>query len=468
MNKFIILLIIIFSSWQISCKKSGFLDAKPDHKLLEIETLDDLQGILDNTYIINGAAPSKLSSADGVDPQLTLYASDDIYIQDIWFSIFSTSYLNAYIWNDAIEDLESVFSFNWTYPYRAISYANLVLDKLEDLKVGSKNIDSARNIKGGALFTRAKFYYELMQIYAPHYNSATRDKDLGVPLRLTSDINEKIFRPTIEKVYNTIIDDLKLASSLLPDIPVFKTRPSKAATYGLLARLYQTIGQHNNALLYSDSCLRINNKLVNYNTIIDNTTYPFNRFSDEVIYHSIMLSHVLQAQFSNVDSLLYDLYDVNDLRKKLFFIDGSTFGNSKISFRGSYDGSHALFAGISTDEILLIRAESNARLGHVENAMNDLNRLLKNRFVTNTFAYLTASTPKEALRIIVDERRKELLFRGLRWSDLRRLNAEGASITLKRKVNGIIYELKPDDLRYTYLIPQEIMGFNPEMKQNRR
>jgi hypothetical protein len=46
-----------------------------------------------------------------------------------------------------------------------------------------------------------------------------------------------------------------------------------------------------------------------------------------------------------------------------------------------------------------------------------------------------------------------LLFRNLRWSDLRRFNLEGANITLKRIINGTSYTLPPNDLRWVLLIP---------------
>jgi hypothetical protein len=47
---------------------------------------------------------------------------------------------------------------------------------------------------------------------------------------------------------------------------------------------------------------------------------------------------------------------------------------------------------------------------------------------------ITAGSSDEASQLILQERRKELLFRGLRWIDIKRLNKEGAGIVLKRKV----------------------------------
>jgi hypothetical protein len=69
---------------------------------------------------------------------------------------------------------------------------------------------------------------------------------------------------------------------------------------------------------------------------------------------------------------------------------------------------------------------------------------------------------------ILTERRKELIFRGLRWPDLRRLNKDGAGVSVTRKLDGQTYTLTPNSLKYTWLIPQQVIDFNPGMPQNPR
>lgn len=75
----------------------------------------------------------------------------------------------------------------------------------------------------------------------------------------------------------------------------------------------------------------------------------------------------------------------------------------------------------------------------------------------------------ELLHKIILERRKELVFRGLRWTDLRRLNKETEfAITLRRTVKGMEYVLPPNDPRYTQQIPFSVISFNKDMPQNIR
>jgi len=61
--------------------------------------------------------------------------------------------------------------------------------------------------------------------------------------------------------------------------------------------------------------------------------------------------------------------------------------------------------------------------------------------------------------LILRERRKELIFRALRWSDLRRLNKETRyRVTLARTINGVVHELKYDSDRYTLQISADVIN----------
>ncbi|WP_186774472.1 RagB/SusD family nutrient uptake outer membrane protein [Chitinophaga pinensis] len=71
--------------------------------------------------------------------------------------------------------------------------------------------------------------------------------------------------------------------------------------------------------------------------------------------------------------------------------------------------------------------------------MKDLNTLLRSRWVTGTYADMTATDGADALLKVLRERRKELIFRGRRWTDLRRLNKDPRfAKTIVRKINGAL------------------------------
>jgi hypothetical protein len=184
----------------------------------------------------------------------------------------------------------------------------------------------------------------------------------------------------------------------------------------------------------------------------------FTTFEPEIIFEAQGSGSYIYVQgFVNCDSTLYQSYAPTDLRKVLYFIDN---GDGTYTPGGYLGGS--MFNGISVDELYLMRAEANARLGLTTTAMADLNTLLKMRF-SNTvlFQPYTATDANDALAQILIERRKELLFRGLRWMDLRRLNQESRfAITLTHLSGGKTYTLPPNDHRYTLPIPANVLAID--------
>ncbi len=337
-------------------------------------------------------------------------------------------------------------------PYQRVFYENYILETLTGIPKDTTNAASWNNIEGSALFGRAFDFFSLADIFTLPFDSVTAGKELGIPLRLHSDINEKVGRATIAATYAQIISDANASLQYLPSLPAFKTRPSKAAAYALLARVYMTIGNYNKALAYADSSLGLQSILIDYNTLDPTAPFPFTVLNDEVVYHTALYYFNILSQGSAiVDSVLYSSYDVKDLRRYLF-VD-TTSGLPR--FKGGYDG-YVGFGGIATDEVYLISSECNARIGKVTEALQRLNDLLVTRWTTGTYVPLSAATADDALRLILAERRKELLFRGTRWTDLRRLNKDlRFAVSLTRNLNGQIYTLPSNDNRYAYPIPDQ-------------
>lgn len=455
--------LLIYAS---ACNKQDFLDANPDQSMVVPKTLSDYQAILDNDLYMNGTA------AQGVIPQMLETGGDNYFVPDNRYNVnLSTLYQHYYVWAKDLYDNEPVY--DWNIPYRCVFYSNVVLSGLANISVNKSNLELYDNITGSALFFRALCFYELTQVFAPPYKKNTAAEDWGIPLPLSADINGQIQRATLKETYDRIIADLNKAATLLPKTPLYKTRPSKPATYALLARVYQTMGDYDQALNYADSSLQLQSALLDYNSLDPNVPYPIPLFNKEVIFHCDLngsgypLPPIYPAGIAKIDTTLYDSYLPEDLRKKLFFRKDP--GTGYQAFQGSYHGAYNYFAGLATDEVYLIRAECYARMNRVGDAMNDLNTLLVNRWRSGTFVPYTAADANQALEEILTERRKELCFRGLRWIDLRRLNMDPRfAVTLIRKVNGKIYTLPPNDPRYTIPIPPAVMGFHPDMPQNPR
>lgn len=435
-----------------SCKK--YLDAKTDKKLVVPTSLQDAQALLDYyTQLNTFYSPIGLAS------------DDDHYLLDDRFNSLNEDQQSIYIW-----DKDAAYnSGDWKWTYANILYANLALETVEKVPPSSSSLSEWRAIKGSALFFRAYNFFQAVQYWAEPYDKNTADKALGVPLRLTSDVNETIMRPSLEASYHQIIQDYKQAIELLPVSNSILSRPSKPAAFGALSRVYLSMGDYRQAFLYADSCLQLYNILIDYNELNPNAFAPIKSFNKEVIFHSETTQSIsIFSPIAKTDSVLYRSYGDNDLRKIVFFMDNN---DGTHSFKGSYAGSNYYdvpFNGIATDEMYLIRAECYARSGDVKNAMKDLNALLVKRWKAGTFIPYTADNEEEALKMVLQERRKELVLRGMRWFDLRRLNKDSRfAVTLIRKVNGKTYSLPPNDPRYTFYIPNDVI-IKTGMKQNVR
>lgn len=427
-----------------------YLDLKPRQSLVVPETLGDMEALLNNANIVK------------TGPALDEIMADNYYVDPSdWHYLLSQServksYYGeclAYLWDpNAIHD-------SWNDTYRTpVYYANVVLGLLEEFK--TEEVHRSNIVKGMALFYRAFAFERLAQIYCKPF-STTSGEDLGIVLRKTSDINIKPTRATVEETYEQIIHDMKLAADLLPAETQFPTHPNKAAAYGALARTYLSMREYQLAGRYADTCLSFHDELMDYNDYFPAGMPVFPEYNREVIYHAQPSGPgILAASRAKIADELYNSYDDNDLRKVLFFYENTGSAAGTFRFRGNYLGrfnvsGHQIFYGITTGEMFLIKAECHARGGEYTEAIKALNTLLRNRYQQGSGWEERVTPNKELLDLILDERRKELVFRGLRWSDLRRLNEEGRNITLSRDFEGKLYTLPPKDPRWVALIPEE-------------
>jgi len=438
-----------------SCQKE-FLDKKPDKALLIPTTLEDFNALMDNLTIFN------------ISPALQEISADDFYTNDAGVAgLTSVIQKNTYLW--AADLYQNQTCTDWNRPYQQVFYANIILDGLQELKGGNGSTTDWNTTKGSALFHRAFAFYNLVQLFSKTYDKNTASVDMGIPLRLTADINAKSGRASVQQVYDQLIGDLLEAEQLLPVQTRFKSRPSKAAADALLARVYLNMENYELADQYAAAALALNHSLLDYNTISLTATNPFPSSpatdNPEVIFFDQLVSHGFTSSTrTTIANELYQLYAEKDLRKTIFFA-----GSAPFYFKGRYTGSRLqLFGGLCVDELYLIRAESLARIGSYAEAMTQLNTLLLTRWKKGSFQPLTAGSSEEALQIILTERRKELVFRGLRWGDLKRLNKDPRfAKTIIRTVAGQAYTLDPGDKRYVFPIPAEEIAASG-MVQNER
>ena len=424
-----------------------FLDSKPQLSMVIPNRLSDYQAILD-------AVPRQMNYS----PKAALLGSDEMLLGQFALSRLNQEDIAVYRWE---RDLYSVndFGVDWTFGYQAIYYSNVVLDELKKF-VPANEAEKLEKIRleSSARFYRAWSHFFLMQVYAEPYNPKAASQ-LGIPIRSTSDINEARGISAQKEVYDFILTDLNVAIWGLPLVSELKTRPSQWAVEALKSRIYLQIQDYPRAFEASSRALEIGDQLMDYKNLKSVSRYFFPRFNPEVIFHANLASTTYTFNREQwVDPGLYKLYEANDLRKTIFFEQSRVVGF--YNFVARYSGDFYEWGGLALDEVILNRAESAYRIGQESEALEDLNKLLKNRYKIG-FQPLSISG-KGLLKRILEERRKELVFRGIRWMDLRRLNQEPEwAITVKRTVAGKELTLEPGGPGYTLPIPPRETLNNP-------
>ena len=439
----------------VGCKK--FLEEKSDRSLSIPTTVDDFQAMLNNYGNLN----TNFIAAGEV-------SADDYFLGNDEFDIlYYESDKRLYTWQpDYVTRPQSSGGDEWYNCYRAINVCNSVLQGLKDNNLTGTKAD---NIKGQAMVFRAVRYLDGVQIWGPAYNKQTANADLGMVLRLDPDMNIPSQRSTVQQTYDLIIRDLTDALPLLPNSLSGITLPTKAVAYGLLSRTYLFMGEYEKALQNAETALQNTNaQLIDFNNLDSTQDFPIpvtSNGSQELIFRSAIfyIDH-LDPYMAKISLNLYNLYKTQDLRKNIYFgknVDDTYF------FKGTHIGYFGLINSLTIAELLLNIAECNARLGNLSAASEKLNQLMIKRWKTGEFTPYVFTNNEVALQKILEERRKELVMRGLRWPDIKRLNRDGYNITLTRIVNGQTYILPPNDLRYAIAIPETVVEIGG-IQQNHR
>lgn len=433
----------------ISCGEA-FLDVKSQQRQRVPHSVEDFLGLMDNRDMMNRFSAHALG----------IIGADEFFISDEQYNVFpfgpAHNYQkNAYLWDDVIYEGGEPQAVDWTRAYTRILWANMTLHGVQEIDARDES-ELWKVAKGNALFHRALNYYTLAQLYAPAY-SASAQLDAGLPLRMGIDLTVSVPRASLEETYDLIITDLNNSIPILPELSVVPYRPSKWAAYALLARVYLQMNEYELANHFANQCLAIKRELLDFNNLNFELPYTFPLNSEnnpEVILNTILGDDIVATRlYYNPDTILLESYQEGDLRKSAYFQYNA---NGQVEFKGSYDGSRFYFTGLAVDEVYLIKAETDARLDHLDEALLTLNELRKHRFDKNIYIPYQSVEREEILDWVLAERRIELVMRGTRWEDLRRLNKEDRfAKKLSRFINGQYYELMPNSSKYTWPIPLE-------------
>jgi starch-binding outer membrane protein, SusD/RagB family len=305
--------------------------------------------------------------------------------------------------------------------YDAINATNIVLEKANLIA----NDTERKTAVAEAKFIQGLVYFDLVRFFALPFDATTTNSQLGVIIRSNAiyqyqGVNLSAERNTVAQVYTKIISSLNEAYNDLPaENGEFAT---KYAAKALLARVY--LQQQN----YSAALAAANDAITNGGYSLSSTlgaAYNHETQQNEDVFSIAITSQTGDNQINNsyastqnggrggdiaLGSGYFSLFtDSNDQRRSFWYTN--SFGDRlTLKYTNQFADVHVIrFA-----ELLLIRAEANARLNSAvgDTPVNDINKIRTRARATN-FSSVTVAQ-------ILTERQLELAFEGFWIHDLKR------------------------------------------------
>ncbi len=201
-----------------SCDK--YLDVKPKGYTIP-EKFTDYEKLLNNLSLTRAvsAYPNWLTDdvQTGVENDVSKSARYNSYSA---FKLRMYRFESGQIMDMGAQDSQ------WEPSYQHIYVYNTVINNI--MNVTDATDKEKRRLRAEAQVGRAFEYMILVNLYAKHYDPATANTDLGVPLVLSEDINTTYERVSVAAIYEQVKKDLDAATPDLSDKVPNNFHPTKA------------------------------------------------------------------------------------------------------------------------------------------------------------------------------------------------------------------------------------------------
>ena len=426
---------------------------------------------------------------------------------------YTNTYGDIWRWNDILatnSQIESVYAALYT----VIGRCNFLLDNAENMRKKMTDDDALDRLDvycGEAYFARALAYSELIKQFCKAYESdADAQNELGVVLRTHYYSDEPIKRASLYDSYQQVLSDLELAEKALAlgddyDIAVDgymynSTYFNEYTVCALRARIALYMKKYDEAIKYATKVIDSGHYFLSSATQLYDSQYSYYQYmwtsdnSTEVIWKigftSTSYGGALGQVFFNYDynsmkpdyvpaQWVLSLYDSNDLRYSTFFQTFTTGHTHGLTWpllakywgnEGLYNEAQLLHVSMPKvfrlSEQYLIRAEAYVMNEDFAKAGKDITTLRKARY--STYGTSTAISKDNAMKIVEEERVKELFMEGFRLMDLKRWHKGFERTPQEQSLeNGSSLVVEKDDPLFVWPIPQhEIESPGAEIEPN--
>ena len=329
----------------------------------------------------------------------------------------------------------------WTSLYATIYNANLILENANEVE---GDPDTKEQIKAEGHFLRAYSYWRLANQYCLPYCEANLNEP-GLPLRKTTNMEESLVRSSLEETYRFIDEDLTEALKIKVTTTDQPWRVSQPTIQAFLSRYYLFRGEYEKAVSAADEALKNAGRvqLKDYNSISAGMSFipgflefpEMGNFTENQVvmwqeFFYAKTSGNIQSWYVPSEELLAHYDPTNDLRRRKLFTYNSmlllpeTANGIFLGYNFFYWITPQIPSGVTIQEVMLNKAEALLRQTNPakDEALELLYDLRKHRYDATAEEEITrveAATNDEALKKVLEERRRELPFTH-RWFDIRR------------------------------------------------
>lgn len=458
----------------VSCEK--YLDTVPDNRT-EINSVEKVAQLLATAY------------PEGDYYTFTESASDNAEDKGSGVGDLDEITDKPYLWQDVIGSGRGTTTNYWTSCYEAIAAANQALESIEKYKLGN----AALPYKGEALVARAYTHFMLATLYAKAYVIGGANDSPGIPYVTEPETVaiKQYNRGTVASNYQQIEKDLTEGMALLSasayKVPKYHFTP--AAAHAFASRFYlfkgdwQKVVDHASAIstenfanivrpinstlaamssadaraAFTRSDQKYNLLLINIYTKYHRNTTPRHGFGQTLFNMFSATGNITGKKFAN---------KISESGKPNYF--SYKYANYfYVTNQIANTGTHYMMSpALTTDEALLNRAEAYAQLGQYNKALDDVNIILANCVAGYTATdaatfpkiagYYNTSDQKEGvIKLILETKKAQFIQEGIRWFDILRHRFTVTHNVYDAQGNQTFIELKADDNRRVFQIPQE-------------
>ncbi|WP_338359793.1 RagB/SusD family nutrient uptake outer membrane protein [Yeosuana marina] len=450
-----ILLLVLFLT--TSCEKDFLNDPEPTSSVTGVTIFGSRAGAeaLLSGIQRNFRSQFTRTDAGGV---YSIYMARSVKGNDL----IQNSWYNFDYDNDNREPTYVRTTFSWEYPYYMINQANSLINGVEASDLS--DIDKKELIAQGKAL-RGFFYFQLAMEFQQTYSF---DPSLPAPPIYTELSLEGKPMTTLQDLYDFIVTDLTDAVAGLDGNRLGKSYVNKQVASGILARVYQVMGNWSGAETAARTAYGGNVASAldasSYNKGFDdisNTEWIWGspQTTDQSNYYYIaphaFTDHNEDGYFGTwINRDFVNLFSSTDVRNLFETIYGGTEANwfyyTTTKFHFAFDSDMPL---MRSPEMILIEAEAKLMQGD-PTAHDLLYELQLNR---DPMAVKSTNTGNALLDEILVERRKELYAEiGVEWFDAKRLR-RGIARTGNHR---LFSSLAPDDKKFFLKIPQTEIDAN--------